>query len=109
MKVIKLNAESKTDRQERIEGWSQEVLREATALVLGAGAIGNELLKNLALTGFGYALICDMDRIERTAMALGMVPKDQVTCIRIQVPQEIVEEQPGAWERFTTFLSGLFA
>ena len=52
---------------------------------------------------------CDMDRIERTAMALGMVPKDQVICIRIQVPQEIVEEQPGAWERFTTFLSGLFA
>ncbi len=69
MKVIKLNAESKTDRQERIEGWSQEVLREATALVLGAGAIGNELLKNLALTGFGYALICDMDRIERSNLS----------------------------------------
>ena len=52
---------------------------------------------------------CNLDEIERTAMALGMVPKDQVTHITVQVPQEVVEHQPGAWERFTTFLVGLFA
>ena len=52
---------------------------------------------------------CDLDEIERTAMALGMVPIEQVTHVTIRVPQEIVEEQPGAWERFTTFLTGLFA
>ncbi len=61
--------ESKTDRQERIEGWSQSVLRNAKAAVIGAGAIGNELLKNLALTGFGYVFICDMDDIERTNLS----------------------------------------
>ena len=52
---------------------------------------------------------CDLEEIERTAMALGMVPKEQVTHITIQVPQVITEEEPGAWERFTTFLVGLFA
>lgn len=51
----------------------------------------------------------DMDQIERTAMALGMIPKDQATCITVQVPQEVVEEQPNVWERVTLFLTGLFA
>ena len=52
---------------------------------------------------------CKLDEIERTAMALGMVPQDQVTHITISVPQESVVEQPGAWEQFTMFLAGLFA
>lgn len=51
------------DRQERIEWWSQERLREARVLVVGAGAIGNETLKNLALLGIGSILVCDMDAI----------------------------------------------
>ena len=52
---------------------------------------------------------CDLNEIERTAMALGMVSQDQVTHISVRVLQETVEEQPGVWERFATFLAGLFA
>ena len=35
-------------------------------MVVGAGAIGNELIKNLALLGIGRILIFDMDDIENT-------------------------------------------
>ena len=51
----------------------------------------------------------DMDQIERTALALGMIPKTQATCITVQVASETVEQQPNAWERLTVFLTGLFA
>ncbi|MBK8434759.1 MAG: ThiF family adenylyltransferase [Chloroflexi bacterium] len=47
-----------------ISWWRQEVVREATALVIGAGALGNEVLKNLALMGFGKLIIADFDTIE---------------------------------------------
>ncbi|MDP9120425.1 MAG: ThiF family adenylyltransferase [Acidobacteriota bacterium] len=51
------------DRQERIAGWSQERLRRARVMVVGAGAIGNEVLKNLALLGVGYLFVVDFDTI----------------------------------------------
>ena len=56
-------AERTTDRQERIPGFKQSVLRKAKVCVIGAGATGNEVLKNLALTGFGYVSNLDMDII----------------------------------------------
>jgi adenylyltransferase/sulfurtransferase len=47
-----------------ISWWEQERLARAKVLVIGAGALGNELLKNLALLGVGEVVIADMDRIE---------------------------------------------
>ncbi len=47
-----------------ISWWKQEIVREATVMVIGAGALGNEVLKNLALMGIGKVLICDFDTIE---------------------------------------------
>lgn len=61
--------EKKTDRQELISWWKQDVLRNSRALIIGAGAIGNELLKNLALLGFGYVYICDMDHISMSNLS----------------------------------------
>ena len=51
-------------RFERVEWWDQKRLREARVLVIGAGAIGNEVIKNLALLGAGHLVIADMDTIE---------------------------------------------
>ena len=47
-----------------ISWWKQEVVRDATALVIGTGALGNEVLKNLTLMGIGHLVICDFDTIE---------------------------------------------
>jgi adenylyltransferase/sulfurtransferase len=47
-----------------ISWWQQEVVRNATILVVGAGALGNEVLKNLALMGIGNIIIADFDTIE---------------------------------------------
>jgi adenylyltransferase/sulfurtransferase len=47
-----------------ISWWQQEIVRNATVLVVGAGALGNEVLKNLALMGIGNLIIADFDTIE---------------------------------------------
>ncbi|MBR1735671.1 MAG: ThiF family adenylyltransferase, partial [Firmicutes bacterium] len=41
----------------------------AKILVVGAGATGNEVIKNLALLGVGNILICDMDRIDTSNLS----------------------------------------
>lgn len=61
--------ESATDRQQGIRWWDQSVLQRARILVVGAGAIGNETIKNLALLGCGYVMVCDMDTIERSNLS----------------------------------------
>jgi adenylyltransferase/sulfurtransferase len=48
-----------------ISWWRQDVLKDATLAVLGAGAVGNEVIKNLALMGVGQIFIADFDTIER--------------------------------------------
>jgi adenylyltransferase/sulfurtransferase len=49
-----------------IEWWDQKKLSRARVVVVGAGALGNELLKNLALLGIGNVLIIDDDTIEES-------------------------------------------
>lgn len=51
-------------RQQLIAWWDQHQLAEAHVLVVGAGALGNEVLKNLALVGVGNLYIIDFDVVE---------------------------------------------
>jgi len=51
-------------RHRLIEGWDQDCLRAARVMVAGAGAIGNEVIKLLALLGIGHILIVDFDTVE---------------------------------------------
>ena len=57
------------DRFRLIGWWDQEKLAAARVLVIGAGALGNEILKNLALLGGGNVLVADMDRIENSNLS----------------------------------------
>ncbi len=64
-----MSANDRYARQRLIEWWDQEKLRAARVLVAGAGALGNEVLKNLALLGVGRLLVIDFDRIERSNLS----------------------------------------
>lgn len=55
--------ETPFDRAKLISWWSQDVVSSSSMLVVGAGAIGNETLKNLALLGVGKIFVCDMDTV----------------------------------------------
>ncbi len=52
------------DRHSLIEWFDQERVKNASVVVVGAGAVGNEALKNLALLGVGHIQIIDFDTIE---------------------------------------------
>ena len=47
-----------------ISWWDREKVENAKVMVVGAGALGNEVIKNLALMGIGNIFIVDFDKIE---------------------------------------------
>lgn len=47
-----------------ISWWEQARVRAATVMVVGTGALGNEVLKNLTLMGIGRLFIVDFDTVE---------------------------------------------
>lgn len=57
------------ERFARVEWWDQSRLRTARVLVVGAGALGNEVVKNLALVGVGHQAVADMDRVEESNLS----------------------------------------
>jgi adenylyltransferase/sulfurtransferase len=52
-----------------IDWFEIERVRAAKIMVIGAGAIGNEVLKNLALLGVGHIYIIDRDTIEMSNLS----------------------------------------
>lgn len=67
--------EDRYSRLRLIPWWDQDIITNARAMVVGAGALGNEIIKNLALLGFGQVLIVDFDRIEHSNFSRGVLWK----------------------------------
>ena len=52
----------------------------------------------------------DLETVEKTALAMGMVPKDQVKSVNIQVQEIRIEEpQKTFWDQMYAILTNLFA
>jgi adenylyltransferase/sulfurtransferase len=61
--------EDRYHRQTLIDWWDQKRVSATRILVVGAGALGNEIAKLLALIGSGETLVYDPDRIERSNLS----------------------------------------
>lgn len=65
---VKLDVKSKPrmwdETFQLMSWWDSESVQKARIMVVGAGALGNEVLKNLALLNVGQILIVDFDEIE---------------------------------------------
>ncbi len=81
------------DRQRRIDWWQQETIEAARVLVVGAGAIGNEVLKNLCLLGFRELLVWDFDEIEPSNLSRTVLfRRDDVGLSKARVAAERARE-----------------
>ena len=80
-----------------IPWWNQERLKNATIMVVGAGAIGNELIKNLTLLGIGRILIYDMDAIESTNLTRSVLYRAKdIERYKAEVAAELAPVLPSA-------------
>lgn len=61
-----IDDDDRYSRLRLIAWWDQDKLAAAKVLVVGAGALGNEVLKNLALLGVGRVYVADFDTIEES-------------------------------------------
>ncbi|MDR3633457.1 MAG: ThiF family adenylyltransferase [Isosphaeraceae bacterium] len=67
--VLVIDEDDRYGRLRLIPWWRQERLAAAHVLVVGAGALGNEVLKNLALVGVGKVHVGDLDEIETSNLS----------------------------------------
>jgi molybdopterin/thiamine biosynthesis adenylyltransferase len=65
------------DRFRRIEWWEQSKLSATKILVVGAGALGNEVLKNLALLGVGNIFVVDLDTVEESNLSRSILYRER--------------------------------
>ena len=79
--VATRKGEDRFDRSKRIPWFDLETTRRAHVLVVGAGALGNEVVKNLVLSGVRHITLVDMDRVVRSNLnrCVFFTPEDAET------------------------------
>ncbi len=64
---------------EFISWWEREKVENAKFMVVGAGALGNEIIKNLVLMGIGNIFIVDFDEIELANLSRSVLFRESDT------------------------------
>jgi adenylyltransferase/sulfurtransferase len=70
--ILQVDPHAEDDRFARfrlISWWDQDKLSRARVLLIGVGAIGNEVLKNLALLGIGNVFVTDLDVVANSNLS----------------------------------------
>ncbi|MBX3004184.1 MAG: ThiF family adenylyltransferase, partial [Anaerolineales bacterium] len=62
---------------EFISWWEREKVQNARVMVVGAGALGNEVIKNLALMGIGHLYIVDFDKVEAANLSRSILFREK--------------------------------
>src|SRR5215510_4652822 len=66
---MKLPMDDRFSRHAYLPHWDQDRLCKATVVIMGIGALGNEVAQCLALAGVGKLILCDPDRVERSNLS----------------------------------------
>ncbi|MBW4513468.1 MAG: ThiF family adenylyltransferase [Scytonematopsis contorta HA4267-MV1] len=94
--IITQEQESRYDRHNLIDWWEQPKLKAAKVLIAGAGALGNEVLKNLALIGVGNITVIDFDTVSITNLTRSVLFREKdIGLAKVEVArQQILEINP---------------
>ena len=115
--VLYIDDADRYGRLRLIPWWRQEKLAAAKVLVVGAGALGNEVLKNLALLGVGTTLVIDLDAVEPSNLSRSVLfraedagqPKAEVAARRAREINPEVTIVPKHGDVITDVGLGTFA
>src|SRR5580693_8606567 len=75
--TLVIDDQDRYSRLRLISWWRQERLRSARILVVGAGALGNEVMKNLALLGLGTTYLIDLDVVEPSNLSRSVLFREE--------------------------------
>jgi molybdopterin/thiamine biosynthesis adenylyltransferase len=112
-----IDEDDRYGRLRLIPWWRQERLASARVLVVGAGALGNEVLKNLALLGVGTVIVIDLDEVEPSNLSRSVLfrladggrPKAEVAAERSAEINPEVAFHPIRGDVITDLGLGVFA
>jgi adenylyltransferase/sulfurtransferase len=112
-----IDDDDRYSRLRLISWWRQERLAAATVLVVGAGALGNEAVKNLALLGVGTVIVIDLDNVELSNLTRSVLfraedggrPKAEVVAARARELNPDVNVVPVVGDVLTDLGLGVFA
>jgi adenylyltransferase/sulfurtransferase len=115
--ALLIDDDDRYGRLRLISWWRQERLRGARLLVVGAGALGNEVVKNLALLGIGTTHLIDFDVVEPSNLSRSVLfreedggqPKAHVAARRARELNPEITVHPIHGNVITDLGLGLFA